>query len=659
MHLPIRKTSLAGLLLILSLGTSGATEPNPEYQVNDLAYGVSLYHFFQDRYFSAITDLLVAKERKPINNQGAYPELLLGSLDLSYGLPNEAARIFEPLLAENTPPEVRDRAWFNLGKLRYQRGLLTQAKQDLVRIQDSLPDFHEAERLNLLANIYLQEQQYDKAIETLKDFSGDSTWEAYARFNLGVALIRQKRFKEGLTQLHAVGELKPRTNELAALRDKANLARGYALMKMNRPSDAVKAFQEVRLTGPQSSEALFGLGWTLSKMEEYDRALNPWLELRDRNPLDPAVQESMLAIPYTFERTGKPKLALAYYEKGTHSYEDTLRDLDNITQAVRDGELLQALRPANMGYETAVSLFHAKPPDSISAPYLKNMMASQEFQEAVKNYQDLIYLDYVLDRWQDSLPAFELILKERRALYQQKLPEIEKNDALKSIEAFQAERDKFAREVSRIEESNDVFALANDEERDMLKILDDIQRRLVCTNSKGETIQCRHALPNHPDVSFAVVKPLKDTGFKWVQVEEYPVEQHSTAQQEKYQLYKGILYWQISSDFVPRLWQLKKGLKEVDQALIDARVAEASLNNAWQQALKTLDGFQSRISSQQARIDQLKKKVATRRRLQEQHIQTLALDAIRQYRHRLNSYQIRSRFAQARILDSMNKADTP
>ena len=619
MHLPNSKTTLASLLLLLSFSTAGAAEPNPEHQVNDLAYGVSLYHFFQDRYFSAITDLMIAKERKPIEKQGAYPELLLGSLDLSYGLHDEAASIFEPLLSENTPAEIRDRAWFNLGKLRYQRGLLPEAQQDLMRIQNSLPDFREAERLNLLANIYLQEQQYDKAIETLKSFSGDSTWEAYARFNLGVALIRQQRFEEGLAQLRADGQLKPRTNELAALRDKANLAMGYALMKMDRPSEAVKAFQEVRLNGPQSSEALLGIGWALSKMEQYDRALTPWLELRGRNPLDPAVQESMLAIPYTFEKTGRPKLALSYYEKATHAYEAQLRDLDNITQAVRDGELLKALQPANMGDESAVSLFRATLPDSISAPYLKDLMASHEFQEAVKNYQDLIYLDYVLDRWQDSLPTFELMLKERRALYQSKLPEIDKNAALKSIEAYQAERNTFAGEVSRIEETNDVFALANDEERDMLEVLGDIQHRLDSLSGQ---------------------RNLK-------------------AQQEKYQLYKGILYWQISSDFVPRMWQLKKGLKDVDQALIEARATEASLKSAWQQAPKTFEGFESRISGQKTRIDRLKKKVDASRRQQEQYLQTLALDAIMQYRRRLNSYQIRSRFALARILDNMSKAGTP
>lgn len=617
--MPIRITTLTSLLVMLSLSTPVAAGSKYEHEVNDLSYGVALYHFYQDKYFSALTDLMIAKERKPIEDQGVYPDLLQGSLALSYGLHDEAKEIFEPLLDENTAPEVRDRAWFNLGKLRYQRGLLTAAEQDLVRIQDSLPSYREAERLNLLANIYLKEAQYDKAIDTLKAFSGDSTWKAYARFNLGVALIRQNRMQEGLAQLRKVGDLKPRTKELAALRDKANLAAAYALMRMNQPADAIKLFQRVRLNGPQSNKALLGIGWALSKQEQYDRALTPWLELKERSPLDPAVQESLLAIPYTFEKTERPKLALAYYEEATRAYDEKLRELDTITQAVKKGELLKALKPGNMGDETAVSLFRASLPDSISAPYLKDMMASHAFQEAVKNYQDLIYLDYVLDRWQESLPTFELMLQERRSLYVQKLPEVDKNAQLKAIEEFQKQRDAIAKEVRRIEESNDIFALATNEERDMLEIFGDIEDRLGKLAGK---------------------RSLK-------------------MQEEKYELYKGILYWQISSDIVPRLWTLKKGLKELDLALEDARAADASLKTAWQKAPETFEGFQVRIMGQQARINKLRKAISVHRYQQEQYLQKLALDAITQYRRRLNSYQIRSRFALARILDTMNKAGTP
>jgi len=617
--MPIRIKTLSSLLVMLSVGTPVFAGSQYEHEVNDLAYGVSLYHFYQDKYFSALTDLMIARERNPIENQGVYPDLLQGSLALSYGLHDEAKQILEPLLEENTAPEVRDRAWFNLGKLRYQRGLLTEAEQDLIRIQDTLPSYREAERLNLLANIYLKEAQYDKAIGTLRAFSGDSTWKAYARFNLGVALVRQERIEEGLAQLRKVGDLKPRTNELAALRDKANLAAAYALMKMDQPADAIKLFQRVRLNGPQSNKALLGIGWALSKQEQHDRALTPWLELKERSPLDPAVQESLLAIPYTFEKTERPKLALAYYEEATKAYDEKLRELDTITEAVKSGELLKALKPANMGDETAVSLFRASLPDSISAPYLKDMMASHAFQEAVKNYQDLIYLDYVLDRWQESLPTFELMLQERRSLYVQKLPEVDKNAQFKAIEQYQKQRDALASEVDRIEQSNDIFALASNEERDMLEVFSDIEGRLGQLAGK---------------------RSLK-------------------MQEEKYALYKGILYWQISSDIVPRLWTLKKGLNELDQALEDARAADASLKTAWQKAPDNFEGFQVRIMGQQARIDKLRKKIALNRYQQEQYLQKMALDAITQYRRRLNSYQIRSRFALARILDTMNKAGTP
>ena len=50
------------------------------------------------------------------------------------------------------------------------------------------------------------------------------------------------------------------TEELAALRDKANLALGYAWLKADRPADAKRVLQRVRLEGPQSNKALLGVG---------------------------------------------------------------------------------------------------------------------------------------------------------------------------------------------------------------------------------------------------------------------------------------------------------------------------------------------------------------------------------------------------------------
>jgi len=58
---------------------------------------------------------------------------------------------------------------------------------------------------------------------------------AYAQLNLGVALVRQNRMDEADRVLAAVGTLDVAGTEMLALRDKANLALGYAWLQAKNP----------------------------------------------------------------------------------------------------------------------------------------------------------------------------------------------------------------------------------------------------------------------------------------------------------------------------------------------------------------------------------------------------------------------------------------
>lgn len=612
----VQHIRLVCLCLLLQLALPASSEERQLHQVQDLPYGVALFHFFQDKHFSAITDLLVAAQRRSIVRQGADPELLLGGLYLSYGMHKDASPIFERLIDDATPAGTRDRAWFNLAKLQYQRGHLAKAEQSLTRIQGSLPAFREAERWNLLANIHLQQQRYDDAIRTLQAFRGESTWQAYARFNTGVALVRQGRLKEGIAYLTTVGTMEPGNQEQKALRDKANVALGFAQMKFKHPEGATRAFSRVRLQGPQSNMALLGSGWAWNSRKDFEKALVPWLELKTRSPLDPAVQESLLAIPYTFEQLGKPKLALVHYNRANQSLDTQLAELDRIIRAVNDGELIRALTPANLGDETALSVYAIRLPDSITAPYLSAMMASHGFQAAMQNYQDLLYLRYVLDRWQRDLPTFDLMLRERRAVYNRKLPSVTRDERLQLIRQFRQQRDRLAARVAGLEQHPDLRLLASSEEQELLDTLDDIRTAL-------------QRLAGSRDLS---------------------------AQQDRYRLLQGILHWNIATDYVPRLWQLKKSLRQLDTALREAAAQHAALRATWQQAPASFAGFARRIQGQDQRIHELQRKVEAALGKQQQYIQQLALTAIKHYRQRLKSYQVRARFAQARLYDTLAKA---
>ena len=54
-------------------------------------------------------------------------------------------------------------------------------------------------------------------------------------FNLGVALVRSGRTEAAAAILDELGDIDPWNEELMALRDKANLALGYAMLQDGRP----------------------------------------------------------------------------------------------------------------------------------------------------------------------------------------------------------------------------------------------------------------------------------------------------------------------------------------------------------------------------------------------------------------------------------------
>ena len=154
---------------------------------------------------------------------------MLGGLYLSYGHHLEAAVIFEHLLADNVDQETRDRTWFFLAKIWLQRGYLDKSQEALSYLSENLPDNLQREAQMLQSQIYINNGQYEHAIALLQNWKGRTEWASYAKFNLGVAMVRSGNVAAAEQILSELGELNPFNDELASLRDKANLALGYAL----------------------------------------------------------------------------------------------------------------------------------------------------------------------------------------------------------------------------------------------------------------------------------------------------------------------------------------------------------------------------------------------------------------------------------------------
>ncbi len=118
---------------------------------------------------------------------------------------NEAGDRFAKLLTQDVPQGVRNRAWFYLGQIWYTRGYLDKAIDALRQVQGPLPAQQEAQKIHVLANALLRQGHLDDAIALLRDYKGPVDWVAFARFNLGIALVREQRLPEADASLTAVG----------------------------------------------------------------------------------------------------------------------------------------------------------------------------------------------------------------------------------------------------------------------------------------------------------------------------------------------------------------------------------------------------------------------------------------------------------------------
>ena len=602
---------LAGLLAGSALAAEEPKGTLAPTTVKDLYYGDVLFYFYQDDYFNALTRLRAAQEKNRMAHQADEAELLLGGLYLSYGEHLEAGAIFDRLLKADAPLSVRNRAWFYLGKVWYQRGYWAQAENALRKVEGELPAQLEAEKRNLLAQVLIQQGRYDDAIALLNGWRGPPDWTAFAQFNLGVALVRKGRLADAATMLDAVGRMETPNEELAALRDKANLALGYAYLQAGQAAEAKPILQRVRLEGPQSNKALLGVGWADSATEQYRAALVPWMELHGRNLLDAAVQESYLAVPFAFAKLNANAQAAEYYTTAIRSYADESARIDESIGAIKGGQLLETLvkHDAQGRYGWFWQLENL--PDAPESRYLYHLLAGHEFQEGLKNYRDLDYMQRNLAEWDRSLAAFGDMLDTRRTAYNQRLPKIDASLASMDPRAIASTRVELESRLNAAERAGDFAALGTAQEQQMWGTIHEIEDALA-------------AQPDDPS--------LDET-------------------RDKVRLLKGVLYWQMNESFKARTWTTRRSLKELDAALKQMEKRWLLVQQARKNMPNDTEAFAHRVAQLRPRIEALGTRLAAAGRAQGEYLAGIAVDELEAQKQRLTSYQVQARFALASIYD--------
>ncbi|VAW69824.1 hypothetical protein MNBD_GAMMA09-2479 [hydrothermal vent metagenome] len=597
-------------------------ENSSSHQVKDLAYGVSLFNFFQQKYFSAITELLVAEHYQRIKSEDKNPALLLGGLYLSYDLHEQSSGVFQRLLEDEEleiPITIRDQARFLQAKNYYHDGDFPQAEELFSKIQDGLSLDNDEEKLFLLNALFLKSDDFEQAQKTLDYFSSGSVWKDYAQFNTASHLIQHTDEDSIELGFEMLGELASNDSphiEKRILKDKANLALAYVALRDGRSKESIEYFNDIRLEGVETNKALLGVGWARYRNNQFKEAVIPWMHLASsQTESDLAVQEAFISIPYAFEKMQLEDQALHHYGLALDSYKFQLGQTQQLVEFIKSPGFIKQLNPGSLGKETTSAVNVIKNLDPLLTQYLLPFLSSNEFQHEAKSYLEILHLRYMLNHWENNIPALEMILKEKRKTYKNKLSKTMDDESLNRVKVLTNKRNKLAQQVRQIEKSKDALQLATVEEAEGLELLSNSASRFKLLENSEE-------------------EGLSDS-------------------KNKYRLLKGRMLWEIETDYPVRLWNIKRQLQQLNIAVNDMNKTMSSLEGAWKSAPSEFSGFDARIANKEAQIKKLIKKIDRAILSQEKQLRVMALEELRLHRNQIKLYHDRALYAKARLYDSL------
>jgi len=431
----------------------------------DPRLGMAIFLKNDKRYYSAISELLRIAATSPDPDQLPITfHEQLADCYLNFGMPERAIAIYRRLARENATNAIdAARARLRLGQFLLERGYLQESTQTLSDLSEKLPPEVMPEWQDLLSRALLAQGKNAQAVEVLTEGKNTDNLSPYARYNLAIALLTEGRVEQGRTILDRLGSMKVTDLETLTLRDRANLTLGYDFLRKQQGGTAKPIFGRIRTEGPFSNRALLGLGWSelaprgdlqkhapgtpedqspfstfsslgvllrpgyydadpfkrlglrpfklsnISKEEEeaLKRALVPWTELSKRDPMDPAVQEGLLAIPFAMDRLKAHSEALELYNRAIQTLEEARKRMDAATDSIKQGRMVETIVRRDIDSESGWQWRLRDLPDAPETYFLQNLLAENVFQESLKNYRDARLVGRSWDAWRSRIDGYD------------------------------------------------------------------------------------------------------------------------------------------------------------------------------------------------------------------------------------------------------------
>ena len=603
--------------LIAAGQTARAASDSPvPIDVTDPRMGEILFHYYQDDYVPAIARLRAARQQGELDVQAVESELLLANMLLANGNHLEAASIFERLSTGSADREIRDPAWLSLAQTWHRLGYSDRAQEALHHMSENLPEDLSREARLLQAQIFIDSGQYDRTIALLQAWDDTNESASYARYNLSVALLRAGQVDAAVQNLDVLGTVAPVNEELTALRDRANLTLGYLLLREEQPQAARAALQRIRLGGPFSNKALLGLGWADARLGNFESAREYWMRLRERDFSDPAVLESMLAVPYALTNLDSITQAAGDYRSAIEAFEAETNRIDRAIGFLESDEQFDEFLSGGYLDGTGSRWQFAASPQIREVRYMVDTLATHEFHEGIRNYQNLSSLDDSLETWQRDVDVYASVLESRKAAYARMLPRIKDTLAQADFNDILSRQRRFAGILDNVERFNDWLALAHAHEFDSWRKISRAASSpaLAANNPAAEQLR------------------------------------------EKIRWLKGMLQWELERNAQERLHQSVRDLRQIGDLLTEAEQRYAQIDHTMRALPTRFAELGEQTDALAQRIGAMRTRVAETKGSQQAFLQSIVVDELLAKKARLNSYTLQARLALVEIYELPNSS---
>lgn len=622
----------AGALLLLMMTPVHAGEAQPE-RAKDLRYGWALYEYHQGNAFEALTQLAVARERGGIEGHGDHPALVEGGLMLSWGMTREASRLFTQLLGadgtgSNLSPDVRNQAWFYLGKVFYLEGNQALARENLNRVDGEI--LAEADHDLFREWIYLRSRLVmmsarpddEPELASLREQLDETDiWSLYLRYNSAVSALdaadvaaAEEELKKLIAILdQSIDSVEPDA-EREGLLGRARLSLAGLYLRDNQFEAALEVLGAMPLTGVFADQALFDYAVAAAGQGRPERALDALDTLANRELFLPWRQQVPFARAYVLEQMNAPQRALPAFKKAADHYEARIRELDNIRDRLNEENLMAQLefsRDSDGILTDSYGRLRVQPLDSGMA----EVLASETFQQALAELNELYRMQSFIAERQSRFESFRIMLETREQQRQIRIAETRRALETQQADQWQQLHEDFTDRISS--------ALADE------------------------------------DAGFFMTSQQKALRDKLAEVEktlaDLPDDATTAGQRATYRRMRAYFDWWIADDYGINRWAAQKQLMQLDR--------EMQSFQAQRQRVESLMADDARHAELARRIAASERELATlgtevsdalgsaRKTLLTQVDRMLAAQ-----QQELNGYLLASRHAQARLADQLFRA---